>query len=106
MAEANEDELALVTAALREVTEAMKATRAVVETVRAESRDAHRKVSEGVSDLTRRVAALARDLKAMTPPPARKPDDREARYVWGSMGFVVGILLCAAFFFLAAGRHS
>ena len=104
MEKEEEDPLALIVAALREATEAACAAGAVAETARAEAREFHDQLSEAVSGLEKRVAALARDIKAMAPP-VRKPEhDREARYVWAAAGFIGGIILCAAFFFLAAAR--
>ena len=113
-----EDPLALIVVALREATEAARAAGAAAKAThegmrqaatdaaaaRAEARKFHDQLSEAVSGLEKRVAALARDIKAMAPP-VRKPErDREARYVWAAAGFIGGIILCAAFFFLAAAR--
>lgn len=104
--EKEEDPLALIVAALRDATEAARAAGTVARAARAEAREFHSRSSQAVSDLAKRVVALARDIKAMTPP-VRKPEcDREARYVWASGGFVIGVVLCAVFFYflLAATR--
>ena len=115
-----EDPLTLIVAALREATEAARAAGTAAKAThegmrqattdaaatRAEARKCHDQLSEAVSGREKRVAALARDIKAMAPP-VRKPErdrDREARYVWAAAGFIGGIILCAAFFFLAAAR--
>ena len=110
-----EDPLAQIIAMLREATraagaagkathEGMRQATTDAAAARAEARKFHDQLSEAVSGLEKKVAALARDIKAMAPP-VRKPEhDREARYVWAAAGFIGGIILCAAFFFLAAAR--
>ena len=105
MAEAEEDDpLALIVAALRDATTATQTASAAAAAARAAAVETRNQIGHEVSGLAKQVDALAHGLQAMTPRRAALQSAREARYVWAAAGFIGGIILCAAFFFLAAAR--
>jgi hypothetical protein len=122
-AEAEEDPLALIVAALRDATEAARAAAASAEAAQQAARETQDRVNNTIPGLEKAVAALAKQsrdrvaglekafndlaqsLRAMTPRRDALHRARQARYAWAVGGLLIGMSFCAALLFLLAAAE-